>query len=161
VNLAQVKVGAFAISAAYAGIAGSLSVMIEGSASASDPTIAFRNSIEFLVAVVIGGTATIAGPAIGALVLVLLRKYSGDLVEGTEVLAPAVFGGLLIAMVFVLPGGFVGGLRSLADRVLPIKDGEAPPPSAAALAPAAVAEAVADLDATDHEPPSPPTKETP
>jgi len=162
VNLARVKVGAFAISAAYAGIAGSLSVMIEGSASASDPTIAFRNSIEFLVAVVIGGTATIAGPAVGALVLVLLRKYSGDLVEGTEVLAPAVFGGLLIAMVFVLPGGFVGGLRSLADRFLPDKGGGHVTAAGAALAPEVVAaEVAAEVDATDDEPPSPLTKENP
>jgi branched-chain amino acid transport system permease protein len=119
IDIARVKVLTFALSAAYAGIAGSLSVMVEGAADATDPVLAFRNSIEFLVAVVIGGTATITGPAIGALVLVLLRRETDGLIEGKEVLTPAIFGGALIAMVFLLPGGIVGGLRKLADRVIP------------------------------------------
>ncbi len=145
VNLAAVKVGAFAVSAAYAGIAGALSVMVDGSADATDPIVTFRNSIEFLVAVVIGGTATITGPAIGALILVILRKRADDLVEGTEVLAPAIFGGILIAMVYVLPGGVVGGLRKLVDRILPAGPGDASAPvAAAALDPDAVATEAAD-----------------
>ncbi|HYI62454.1 MAG TPA: branched-chain amino acid ABC transporter permease [Acidimicrobiales bacterium] len=140
VNLARVKVGAFALSAAYAGVAGSLSVMVDRAADATDPTVAFRNSIEFLVAVVIGGTATIAGPAIGALVVVLLRRETDGLIEGKEVLSPAIFGAALIAMIYVLPGGVVGGLRKLTDRILPARDGEPPGPvAAAALEPEAVA----------------------
>ena len=63
------KVGTFALSAAYAGVAGSLSVMIDRAADATNPIIYFQRSIEFLVAVVIGGAATIIGPAVGALVL--------------------------------------------------------------------------------------------
>lgn len=119
ISVARIKVGTFALSAAYAGVAGSLSVMIDRAADATDPILAFRNSIEFLVAVVIGGTATIAGPAIGALVLILLRRETSGLIEGKEMLSPAIFGGALIAMIFVLPGGVVGGLRKLTDRVLP------------------------------------------
>jgi branched-chain amino acid transport system permease protein len=127
IDVARVKVLTFAISAAYAGVAGSLSVMIEGAADATDPVLTFRNSIEFLVAVVIGGTATIAGPAVGALVLVLLRRESDGLIEGKEVLTPAIFGGALIAMVFLLPGGIVGGLRKLVDRVIPAPAVATPP----------------------------------
>ena len=157
VNLARVKVGVFALSAAYAGVAGALSVMIDRAADATDPVITFRNSIEFLVAVVIGGTATIAGPAVGALILILLRRETDGLIEGKEVLSPAIFGAALIAMIFVLPGGVVGGLRRLADRILPLRG----PPSGliadAALAPDTI-------DATtvpDPEPGDPPTKEQP
>ena len=140
VHLARIKVGAFALSAAYAGIAGSLSVMVDRAADATDPIIAFRNSIEFLVAVVIGGTATIAGPAVGALILILLRRETDGLIEGKEVLSPAIFGGALIVLVYVLPGGVVGGLRKLADRFLPLRDDDPTTPvAAAALAPAAVA----------------------
>lgn len=127
IDVAKVKVFTFALSAAYAGIAGSLSVMVEGTASATDPVQAFRLSIEFLVAVVIGGTATIAGPAIGALVLVLLRRESDGLIEGKEMLTPAIFGGALIAMVFLLPGGIVGGFRKLADRIVPASPISTPP----------------------------------
>lgn len=152
VNLAAVKVGAFAVSAAYAGIAGSLSVMVDRAADATDPIVTFRNSIEFLVAVVIGGTATITGPAVGALILILLRERTEGLIEGKEVLTPAIFGAALIAMVYVLPGGVVGGLRKLVDRFLPIAPGSATAPvAAAALAPDAVAAEVAD-DVADPSP---------
>jgi len=127
IDVARVKVMTFALSAAYAGVAGSLSVMIEGAADATDPVLTFRYSIEFLVAVVIGGTATITGPAIGALVLILLRRESDGLIEGKEVLTPAIFGGALIAMVFLLPGGIVGGLRKVVDRIVPTPAIATPP----------------------------------
>lgn len=147
VHLARIKVGAFALSAAYAGIAGSLSVMVDRAADATDPIITFRNSIEFLVAVVIGGTATISGPAVGALILILLREETDGLIEGKEVLSPAIFGGALIAMVYVLPGGVVGGLRKLADRLLPLKDDPTAPVAAAPLERETVA-----ADATEPPP---------
>ena len=89
VNLAGTKVATFAISAAYAGVAGSLSVMIDRLADGTNPILYFQRSIEFLVAMVIGGAATILGPAVGALVLVLLRRNTEDLIEGKEILAPA------------------------------------------------------------------------
>jgi branched-chain amino acid transport system permease protein len=111
VNLSGVKVGTFALSAAYAGVAGSLSVMVNKSAEATNPITYFQLSIEFLVAVVIGGSATILGPAIGALVLTFLRRYTDGAIEDKEILSPAILGAALIAIVFVLPNGIVGGLR--------------------------------------------------
>jgi branched-chain amino acid transport system permease protein len=116
VNLAGTKVTTFAISAAYAGVAGSLSVMIDRVADATNPILYFQKSIEFLVAMVIGGAATMLGPAVGALLLVLLRRNTEDLIEGQEILAPAIFGGALIAIVYVLPDGVVGGVRRLIAR---------------------------------------------
>jgi branched-chain amino acid transport system permease protein len=123
VNLAQTKVVTFAISAAYAGIAGSLSVMVDHLADGTNPILYFQRSIEFLVAVVIGGAATILGPVVGAFLLVILRRNTEDLIEGKEVLSPALFGAALIAIVFVLPDGVVGGLRRLLARWA------APPPN--------------------------------
>ena len=117
VNLAATKVGTFAISAAYAGIAGSLSVMVDKLADGTNAILYFQRSIEFLVAMTIGGAATILGPAVGALVLVLLRRNTQDLIEGKEVLAPALFGASLIFIVFVLPEGLVGGVRRLIARI--------------------------------------------
>jgi branched-chain amino acid transport system permease protein len=113
VNLARTKVTTFAISAAYAGVAGSLSVMVDRLADGTNPILYFQRSIEFLVAMVIGGSATILGPAVGALILVMLRRNTQDLIEGKEVLAPAIYGAALIAIVFVLPEGLVGGVRRL------------------------------------------------
>ncbi|HET6836193.1 MAG TPA: branched-chain amino acid ABC transporter permease [Acidimicrobiales bacterium] len=117
VNLAGTKVGTFALSAAYAGVAGSLSVMINRIADATNPILYFQLSIEFLVAMVIGGAATILGPAVGAFILVFLRRNTEDLIEGKEILAPAIFGAALIAIVFVLPEGVVGGVRRLLARL--------------------------------------------
>jgi branched-chain amino acid transport system permease protein len=113
VDLAATKVATFAISAAYAGIAGSLSVMVDRLADGTNPILYFQRSIEFLVAMTIGGAATILGPAVGALVLVMLRRNTEDLIEGKEILAPALFGGSLILIVFVLPEGLVGGVRRM------------------------------------------------
>jgi branched-chain amino acid transport system permease protein len=113
VPVARTKVATFAISAAYAGVAGSLSVMTDRLADGTNPLIYFQRSIEFLVAMVIGGAATILGPAVGALLLVMLRRNTQDLIEGKEILAPAIYGAALIAIVFVLPEGLVGGVRRL------------------------------------------------
>ncbi|HEX6568229.1 MAG TPA: branched-chain amino acid ABC transporter permease [Acidimicrobiales bacterium] len=117
VNLAGTKVATFAVSAAYAGVAGSLSVMVDRIADGTNPILYFQRSIEFLVAMVIGGAATILGPAVGALLLVLLRRNTEDLIEGKEVLSPAIYGAALIAIVFILPEGVVGGVRRLLARL--------------------------------------------
>jgi ABC-type branched-subunit amino acid transport system permease subunit len=84
----------------------------------------FQLSIEFLVAVVIGGTATIVGPLLGAWIVVFLQHGIQDIVPkhveslgplqralGDPAAAPAFFGILLILFVYVLPDGIVGGTR--------------------------------------------------
>ena len=113
VNVASVKVASFALSAAYAGVAGSLSVMVDRVADATNPIIYFQRSIEFLIAVVIGGAATISGPLLGAAFLVFVRRRF----EGTEAMAPALLGGALMVVIYVMPGGFVGGFRQLRARL--------------------------------------------
>lgn len=117
VNLAATKVVTFGISAAYAGVAGSLSVMVDRLADGTNPILYFQRSIEFLVAMTIGGAATILGPVVGALALVMLRRNTQDLIEGKEILAPALYGAALIFIVFVLPEGLVGGVRRLLARL--------------------------------------------
>ena len=107
VNVSGVKVASFAISAAYAGLAGAMSTYIDRTADASNPIVYFQRSIEFLIAVVIGGAATIAGPLLGAMLLVAIRRRT----EGTEAMAPALLGAALIIVVYVLPDGLVGGYR--------------------------------------------------
>lgn len=117
INVARVKVSAFALSAAYAAVAGSLSVLIEGSANAGKIEV-FQQSILFLVAVVIGGTATVAGPMIGACIVVFVQDFAKDVIDDQPVLSPAIFGVVLILMMYVLPDGLVGGTRRLASRLV-------------------------------------------
>ena len=110
IGVANVKVWSFALSAAYAGLAGAMSTYVDRTADASNPIIYFQRSIEFLIAVVIGGAATIGGPLLGAMLLVAIRRRT----EGTEAMAPALLGGALIVVVYVLPDGIVGGFRRLS-----------------------------------------------
>jgi branched-chain amino acid transport system permease protein len=131
VNLARTKVITFSISAAYAGVAGALSLMVDRLADGSNPVIYFQKSIEFLVAMVIGGAATILGPAVGALLVVTLRRYIMDHSEGKEILSPALFGAGLIVIVFVLPDGVVGGVRRLLAWVGRLSSAKGRPPTPA------------------------------
>ncbi|CAN5507505.1 branched-chain amino acid ABC transporter permease [soil metagenome] len=117
VNLSGVKVGTFALSAAYAGVAGSLAVMVDKVADATNPILYFELSIRFLVAVVIGGAATILGPAIGAVVLTFLEDRADTAFEGREILSPALLGIALILIVYLLPEGLLGGIRRLVNRL--------------------------------------------
>ena len=131
VNVSGVKVASFAISAAYAGLAGAMSTYIDRTADASNPIVYFQRSIEFLIAVVIGGAATIAGPLVGAMLLVAIRKRT----EGTEAMAPALLGGALILVVYVLPDGVVGGYRRLVARLRPDRSTDPPDLQPAPLIP--------------------------
>jgi branched-chain amino acid transport system permease protein len=131
IDLARTKVIAFALSAMYAGIAGSLSVLVVSNASA-DKVETFQNSIEFLVALVIGGTATVVGPIIGGFAVVYIQKWATDAYPGKPVISPAIFGVVLIVLMYVLPGGVVGGCRRLyawAGRTLRTRRQGAPRPA--------------------------------
>ncbi len=116
VDLARTKVLAFALSALYAGIAGSLSVLVLSNASA-DKVETFQNSIEFLVAVVIGGTATVLGPLVGGFAVVYIDKWAKDAFPSKPVVSPAIFGIALILLLYVLPDGVVGGIKRLGRGV--------------------------------------------
>ena len=72
-------------------------------------------SIEFLAALVIGGAATILGPVLGSLFIVFVPELSSDV---NAELSRVIFGGVLIVMMLVLPGGILGGLRQLEATVL-------------------------------------------
>ena len=125
INLPRVKVTAFALSALYAGTAGSLSILVTRTANAGKVET-FQLSIEFLVAVVIGGAATVLGPVLGAFIVVFFRDFIddsdtfSDLLDDPQrakLLSPAIFGVGLIILMYVLPDGIVGGTRRLRRRL--------------------------------------------
>jgi branched-chain amino acid transport system permease protein len=133
INLARTKVSAFALSALYAGIAGSLSILVTRTANAGRVET-FQLSIEFLVAVVIGGAATVFGGMLGGFIIVFFRDWIDeqdtltdlfDDANRAKLLSPAIFGIGLIILMYVLPDGIVGGvrrgLRRLARRRRPVR----------------------------------------
>jgi branched-chain amino acid transport system permease protein len=121
INIARVKVIAFATSALYAGVAGSCFVLVKRLATASSVSI-FQLSIEFLVAVVIGGTATVLGPFVGGIIVVFSGRWISESFPSKvlfwhindsvkNLLSPAIFGIGLILLMYLLPDGIVGGGR--------------------------------------------------
>ncbi len=114
IDAAKVKVMTFGLSAALAGIGGCLFAVAFRSLS---PTLfGILLSIELLVAVVVGGSATLAGPIIGALFL----EWSPEVIDaGDGQVSQILFGVLLIALMRVAPGGLLGGAKRLLVRAMP------------------------------------------
>jgi branched-chain amino acid transport system permease protein len=137
VDLARYKVLAFGVSAAYAGIAGSLFMFTVTNATGT--AYSLNRSIELLTGVVIGGLASLPGSLLGGLVVIFLPDWAKDWGDGT--LAGAVYGVAIIAIIAVYPSGVAGLLRRLRSFVVEI----APTPREPHAPSAPVREAVEEL----------------
>jgi branched-chain amino acid transport system permease protein len=119
IPVGRYRLAVFALSAAFAGLAGGVYAFYLGYlAPGSFPVLL---SIEYVVMAVVGGLGTIAGPVVGAAVIVLLVQVLTTL--GTQpgmpgyapsVLSYAVYALLLVAAVLYLPRGIVPALSRLA-----------------------------------------------
>lgn len=108
VNTTRVKLFAFTISAAFAGVAGSLYAHMSG--SISPDVFTFEISVAVLVMVMLGGAGTIYGPVFGALFLTALP----ELLRGFKDYYLLFYGmGILLLAVF-LPRGMAGLRRRQA-----------------------------------------------
>ena len=108
VDRSHCKATAFAVSAAYTGVGGALSAIAVQ--FVSPDSFSLFLSISLLVGIVVGGVGTLWGALYGALFILFVP----NLAEKVSKAAPwAVYGVVLILLMFVLPGGVVGGLRKL------------------------------------------------
>jgi len=126
----RIKTAAFAISALCAGIAGALFAPLSGFVTPS--TFAFSQSILFVLVVMIGGAGHVAGPLVGAAIVVLLPEVLAGLAEYRLLF----FGALLLVVLWIAPDGVVGSalraFRKHRARVAPAgESGFAPGPKAA------------------------------
>jgi branched-chain amino acid transport system permease protein len=138
VNVALYKAVAFGISAVYGGLAGSMLMMDRP--FATPVQFDMQVAIFLVVGLVVGGVGTISGSVAGAFVYIFvplfvtqwafdqhgipfgLRQITSPLFH---LLHPAggdavgiLFGLALIALMFVLPGGFTAGMRRLRARLV-------------------------------------------
>lgn len=117
VSLRQYKTLAFGVSAAYAGVAGSLFAI--ATTYVNPDTFPVALSILLLVGVVVGGLGSLAGLIAGAIFIQFLPTWSQAVSKSPG--APSVVSGaLLIALMFVLPMGVAGLIerfRLLTRRV--------------------------------------------
>jgi branched-chain amino acid transport system permease protein len=125
VGLAATKTRVFAVSAGYAGVAGALYVFAIGFVAPEAFTLTI--SFAFLAAIVVGGLATISGALFGALFIEFVPVYASDV---NVALTGVIYGGVLIAFMWVLPEGAAGlprRLRALAARRRQSDEPEAAP----------------------------------
>ena len=109
VNVAMVKTRSFAVSATLTGLAGSLGAVAVG--FVSPDSFSFFLSITLFVGLLIGGSTSIRGAVVGAVFI----EFIPNLAENVSKAAPgAVYGVILIALMFLLPGG----AASLPGRLL-------------------------------------------
>ena len=106
IDTALYKSLTFGVSAAYTGVAGSLSALVIAFV-APDAFDVFL-SITFLVGVVVGGLASVPGAIFGALFIQFVPNWAQDISKA----APwAIYGVLLILFMYVMPLGIAGSLR--------------------------------------------------
>ncbi|HEY4370791.1 MAG TPA: branched-chain amino acid ABC transporter permease [Burkholderiales bacterium] len=77
-------------------------------------SMALTSSAEGLLGVIAGGSGTLAGPVVGAAIVVLLKNYVSAYVERWNMLLGFVF----VFIVIFMPEGLVPGLRRLWNRVV-------------------------------------------
>jgi branched-chain amino acid transport system permease protein len=123
-NVGALRVLAFIVSAACAGLAGAMLAVTTSLVSPGSFTLSL--SIALLAGAVLGGLGTLTGALWGALVIVLVPTYVTDVATshglsgGVAANIPiAAYGVVLIIVMLVFPYGIQGGLRRLAGQFLP------------------------------------------
>ncbi len=109
-NLIVVRTIAFTLSAVFAGLAGAVFASMTN--FISPESFPFFQSILFLLVVMIGGSGTVLGPLVGAIVVVLLPEFLSFL-AGYRLLF---VGALLLVVLRIAPEGVVGTVARLFAR---------------------------------------------
>jgi branched-chain amino acid transport system permease protein len=153
-NVGALRVLAFIVSAACAGLAGAMLAVTTSLVSPGSFTLSL--SIALLAGAVLGGLGTLTGALWGALVIVLVPTYVTDVATshglsgGVAANIPiAAYGVVLIIVMLVFPYGIQGGLRRLAGQFLPASPTRLGSPDRRAPA----GELAEDLDSPYRRPP--------
>ncbi len=110
VQIFRMRLAAFVISAIYGGIGGTILAVTTGLA---DPELAYwTHSGNLVFMAVLGGSGTFAGPAIGALVFVLLQDFVMSITQYWRF----VMGAVLVLLVVFMPQGLLGTIQALINR---------------------------------------------
>ncbi|SHN41899.1 branched-chain amino acid ABC transporter permease [Cryptosporangium aurantiacum] len=122
IPVTRYKVTVFALSAAFAGLAGGIYAFFLGYIAPGSFTIAM--SVEWVVMAVFGGLGTRWGPVVGTVAVTLVVQVLNDLSTrpGAPSYAPTVLGYaayavLLIGVLLFMPAGVVPWLRGRWDRL--------------------------------------------
>jgi branched-chain amino acid transport system permease protein len=123
-SVPRVQIGAFAVSAAAAGLGGGVLAVVLQTASPGSFDLVL--SLTVLTAAVIGGLGSLTGAVWGSIIVIYLGTFIRDRVDDLDLssasaaklhdnLPNAVYGLLLVVVMLALPGGIQGLLRRLAS----------------------------------------------
>lgn len=116
VNTSVYKSLAFGVSALYTGVAGALGAIVVQFVAPDSFT--FLLAITFLVGLVVGGVGSIPGAIFGGLFVLFMPNVSEAIAEDVKGLTWAIYGALLILVIYVMPAGAAGLVRLVAHRVV-------------------------------------------
>jgi branched-chain amino acid transport system permease protein len=109
-NTFRYKLLALTVSGGVAGLGGALLVFV--AIGIAPPYFDVNASIQYSLMMILGGSGTLAGPMVGALVATFLP----DVLHFQPYQAQLVYGLLLVLMIVVLPTGVIGTLRQYYFR---------------------------------------------
>ena len=117
VNSTAIKLAAMALSAALAALCGAF--FVQYNLRVDPPMVmSLDMSMKFVLVTILGGSGTLAGPLLGAAVLIPLQEYTramwGGLGGGVDLI---VFGLLIVIIVVKQPAGISGIVRDIAKRI--------------------------------------------
>jgi len=112
VNISLYKTLTFGLSAFYTGVAGALSAVVVSFVAPDSFT--FVLSIGLFVGLVVGGVGSIWGALFGGLFVLFVPNFADQISKG---LAGAVYGVILLLLIYVMPSGAAGLIRLIARQV--------------------------------------------
>ena len=112
INLPIFKSLTFGVSAGFTGLAGALGAIVVAFVSPDSFTV--NLSIFLLVGVVVGGLASIPGAVFGGIFIQFVPNIADELSKSAP---SAIYGLLLIGMMYLMPSGIMGGLHRVWLRL--------------------------------------------
>lgn len=112
INVALYKTLAFGVSAFFTGIAGALGAIVVQFVAPDSFT--FTLSVALLVGLVVGGVGWLPGALLGGAFIVFVPNIAEELSKG---LSGAMYGIMLILIIYLMPSGAGGLIRTITDRL--------------------------------------------
>ena len=115
VNVVKYRVISFATSSFLTAYAGAMYVHLVR--YISPDTVVYKQSVMFLTMLLFGGTASVAGPIIGACSIMLINES----LRAAENYQMLIYGVILLVVILLLPGGIYGEACNVVNRIKTIK----------------------------------------